>query len=213
MAKPNDDEMYIAVTRVHCGKFEGIVWKQMNGDKQFTRFYGTKPKDRKRFKVIDGEVYLDGKKCEAEDKAGEAKKDDLTILENRFGLPVYQTGPNDRALWWLVRILLKDKSIGELVLPAQREGCSSISVRNSPAIKHAWCAANVPPYCVDDLEHFEFGDDISGATVLKMIPPKGFTCRPWDQMRKYTARRPKTSNRNGASVRGRSHLMGWGLWT
>ena len=44
-----------------------------------------------------------------------AKAQDLTILEDRFGLPVFQTGPNDKALWWTWRILTKRKQIGEAI--------------------------------------------------------------------------------------------------
>jgi hypothetical protein len=61
---PSDDDLYFAITRVHCGRFEGMLWG--NEDRQYVRMYGTKRKDVKRFKVVDGELYFDGKKCKME---------------------------------------------------------------------------------------------------------------------------------------------------
>jgi hypothetical protein len=61
---PSDDDLYIALARVYCGKFEGMLWG--NDDRQYVRMYGTKRKDVKRLKVVDGELYFDGKKCKME---------------------------------------------------------------------------------------------------------------------------------------------------
>jgi hypothetical protein len=58
-----DDKMYVGVTRIKCGPFEGVLWAQVDGDEQFVRFYDSKPIDRQRFKIVGGDVFLDGKKC------------------------------------------------------------------------------------------------------------------------------------------------------
>jgi hypothetical protein len=62
-----------------------------------------------KFNITDKqEVFLDGKKCDAWSSSKHAES--ARMIEDRFGLPVFQVGPDDRALWWLVRVLLKDKS-------------------------------------------------------------------------------------------------------
>ena len=113
-----------------------------------------------------------------------AKAQDLTMLEDRFGLPVFQTGPNDKALWWTLRILTKHKQIGEAIF-ARPEECKKYShLARNPETKHIWCAANVPPYCEELSKEIDGIDEITSAEakrigrsiVTKMSPPKGFEC-------------------------------------
>jgi hypothetical protein len=113
-----------------------------------------------------------------------AKAQDLTMLENRFGLPVFQTGPNDKALWWTWRILTKHKQIGEAIF-ARSEECEKYNpLARNPETIHIWCAANVPPYCEELRDEIDGIDEIISAEVkrigraigTKMGPPKGFEC-------------------------------------
>ena len=113
-----------------------------------------------------------------------AKAQDLTMLENRFGLPVFQTGPNDKALWWTWRILTKHKQIGEAIF-ARPEECEKYNhLARNPETIHMWCAANVPPYCEELSKEIDGIDEITSAEakrigrsiVTKMSPPKGFEC-------------------------------------
>jgi hypothetical protein len=109
---------------------------------------------------------------------------DLTLLEHRFGLPVFQTGPNDKALWWTWRILTKHKKIGEAIF-ARPEECKEYNhLARNPETRHIWCAANVPPYCKDLSKEIDGIDAIISAeikrigrtVVTKISPPKGFEC-------------------------------------
>jgi len=113
-----------------------------------------------------------------------AKAQDLTMLEDRFGLPVFQTGPNDKALWWTWRILTKHKQIGEAIF-AKSEECEKYNdLAGDSETKHIWCAANVPPYCeelskeIDGIDEIAMAETkrIGRAVVTKMGPPKGFEC-------------------------------------
>jgi hypothetical protein len=113
-----------------------------------------------------------------------AKAQDLTMLEHRFGLPVFQTGPNDKALWWTWRILTKHKQIGEAIF-ARPEECEKYNhLARNPETIHIWCAANVPPYCEELSKEIDGIDEITSAEakrigrsiVTKMSPPKGFEC-------------------------------------
>jgi Bacterial SH3 domain len=70
-AEPKDDDMYAALQKFTCGGFRGVLWKQINGNGAFFRMYGTTPEDNKRFKVVDGEFFLDGKKCDLSAKEDE----------------------------------------------------------------------------------------------------------------------------------------------
>jgi hypothetical protein len=106
------------------------------------------------------------------------------MLEDRFGLPVFQTGPNDKALWWTWRILTKHNQIGEAIF-ARPEECKEYNhLARNPETKHIWCAANVPPYCKELSKEIDGIDEITSAEVkrigksivTKMSPPKGFEC-------------------------------------
>ncbi len=113
-----------------------------------------------------------------------AKTQDLTMLEDRFGLPVFQTGPSDKALWWTWRILTKRNEIGEAIF-ARPEECKKYNhLARNPETKHIWCAANVPPFCKELSKEIDGIDEITSAEVkrigssivTKMSPPKGFKC-------------------------------------
>jgi hypothetical protein len=113
-----------------------------------------------------------------------AKAQDLTMLEDRFGLPVFQTGPNDKALWWTWRILTKHNQIGEAIFTRPEECKEYNHLARNPETKHIWCAANVPPYCKELSKEIDGIDEITSAEVkrigrsivTKMSPPKGFEC-------------------------------------
>jgi hypothetical protein len=113
-----------------------------------------------------------------------AKAHDLTMLEDRFGLPVFQTGPNNKALWWTWRILTKQNQIGEAIF-ARPEECKKYNhLASDPETTHIWCAANVPPYCEDLSKKIDGIAEITSAEakrigrsiITKMTPPKGFEC-------------------------------------
>ena len=113
-----------------------------------------------------------------------AKAQDLTMLEDRFGLPVFQTGPSDKALWWTWRILTNRNEIGEAIF-ARPEECKKYNhLARNPETKHIWCAANVPPFCKELSKEIDGIDEITSAEVkrigrsivTKMSPPKGFKC-------------------------------------
>jgi hypothetical protein len=186
-----DDMLYIALTTRQCGKTRGVIWIRTDGKDFYvtgeTRVNGTFPRLEGKF-VYDGatgELTRDGKPCKhvryasptGTSMAGEAKKPNITMLEDRFGLPVFQLGPDDRAEWSVCRILLKDKSIGEIVMPAgdQSKRCENMfPFQRRAAIEHVWYVANGVPYCVYE--------DTSGNALEQIPPPKDFTCRPWGQI-------------------------------
>jgi hypothetical protein len=117
-----------------------------------------------------------------------AKGDELAMLEDRFGLPVWQTGPNDRALWWTWRVLFKNKTIHEILFPPDaREDCRNLVVgpetaRRHGDVQHIWCVANMPPHCEDlndlgiDAEITAVMRRIGESIVVNMAPPTGFRC-------------------------------------
>src|SRR5262249_14945208 len=118
-----------------------------------------------------------------------AKGREPTLLEDRFGLPVWQTGPKDRALWWTWRVLFEDKTIHEILFPSDAsEDCLNLRAvpetarRDHGNVKHIWCGANVLPYC-GDLHWLGIGAEITaeirriGEFNQRTIdPPKGFRC-------------------------------------
>src|SRR6266478_3930064 len=60
--------MWVATSKITCGKYQGIVWAGVNGAKSFTRFYGKGvEREGKNFEVRDGEHYYKGKRCKTED--------------------------------------------------------------------------------------------------------------------------------------------------
>jgi len=118
-----------------------------------------------------------------------AKGREPTLLEDRFGLSVWQTGPNDRALWWTWRVLFKDKTIHEILFPSDaREDCLNLVAvpetarRRHGNVQHIWCGANVLPYCGDP--HW-LGINKEITAEMRRIgefnwrtidPPEGFRC-------------------------------------
>jgi hypothetical protein len=59
--------MWIAITKAKCGKYQAVLWGGVNGEQSFWRLYNFEPtaRNRKRVKEVEGELYLDGKKCSA----------------------------------------------------------------------------------------------------------------------------------------------------
>jgi hypothetical protein len=122
---PALDEMYVALSTGLCGKTRSVIWIRMDGQRFYvtgeTRVNGTFPQLAGDY-TYDGaaeELTRDGKPCKGvKSEPDEASRPDAAMLEDRFGLPVFQLGPEDRAEWTVCRILLKDKSIGEIVMPA-----------------------------------------------------------------------------------------------
>jgi hypothetical protein len=126
-------------------------------------------------------------------------KVDITMLEDRFGLPVFQTGPIDKALWWTWRILTKHNQIGEAIFALPEECKKYNHLARNPETKHIWCAANVPPYCEDLSKKIDSIDEITSAEVkrigraivTKMSPPKGFECLGVEGMDAIFTRQPE----------------------
>ena len=57
----------------------------------------------------------------------------------------------------------------------QSKRCENMfASRGRAAIEHVWHVANGVPYCVYE--------DTSGNALEQIPPPKGFTCRPWDEI-------------------------------
>jgi hypothetical protein len=81
-----------------------------------------------------------------------AEARELTMLEDRFDLPVFQTGPSDKSLWWTWRILRENKTVGErLFLGKDGERCRNLAHTalglTDKHTQHVWCVANMPPLC------------------------------------------------------------------
>jgi len=104
-----DDMFYSALTKRQCGKTRGVIWIRQDG-KDFhvtgeTRVNGTFPRLSGNY-VFDGEeLTRNGKSCKrvnSELPPDEAKSD-AVMLEDRFGLPVFELGPDDPAEWSVCR--------------------------------------------------------------------------------------------------------------
>jgi hypothetical protein len=180
---PPQDDIYIALTTTQCGKTRGVIWIRMDGKDFYvtgeTRVNGTLPRLSGNYVLNGDELTRNGKPCKGVTSKllPDEVKSDAAMLEDRFGLPVFQLGPDNRAEWSVCRILLKDKSIGEIVMPAgdQSKRCNSMFPSRRPAaIEHSWYVANGVPYCVYE--------DTSGNALGQIPPPEGFTCQPWGQI-------------------------------
>jgi hypothetical protein len=68
--EPQSSDVWVAVTSVRCGKYQGIWWGGVNGAQSFVRFYGKGvERERKNFVVKGDDVFYKGKKCKGRGRA------------------------------------------------------------------------------------------------------------------------------------------------